>query len=72
MATPIPRDGRDPSVPDPAVPDPVVEACKRDLDPTLIRENLRRSPEKRILQLMELQRLAEEVRRAGREQADRR
>ncbi len=56
------------SGPTPAVPpDPVIEAYKRHIDRTLLRENLRKSPEERILALMELQRLAEEARRAGRE-----
>jgi hypothetical protein len=49
----------------PAPPsDPVVEAYKRDIDRTLLRENLRLSAEERILRLMELQRLADELRRA--------
>lgn len=47
--------------------DPVIEAYKKDLDLTLIRENLKRTPEERIRNLMELQRFAEELRRAGRE-----
>lgn len=49
-----------------ASPDPVIEAYKRHIDRTLLRENLRKSPEERILALMQLQRLAEEARRAGR------
>lgn len=48
-------------------PDPVVEAYKRDVDRTLLRENLKRSPEERVRALVELQRLAKEARRAGRE-----
>ena len=48
-------------------PDPVVEAYKRDIDMTLLRENLRRSVDERVRNLMALQRLAEEVQRAGRE-----
>lgn len=47
--------------------DPVTEAYKRDVDRTLLEKNLRLTPEERILAAMELQRLAEEVRRAGRE-----
>lgn len=46
---------------------PVIEAYKRDVDRTLIRENLKLTVTKRIEQLMELQRFAEEARRAGRE-----
>ena len=45
--------------------DPVVEAYKRDIDLTLLRENLRRSVDERVRNLMALQRLAEEARRAG-------
>ncbi len=48
-------------------PDPVVEAYKKDIDRTLIRENLKLSVEQRFLKAMELQRFAEELRRAGRE-----
>lgn len=51
----------------PLEPDPVIEAYKRDLDRTLIRENLKRTPTERLQRLMELQRFAEELRRAGRE-----
>jgi hypothetical protein len=47
--------------------DPVIEAYKRDVDVTLLRKNLRLTPEERILAAMELQKLADEVRRAGRE-----
>ena len=47
--------------------DPLVEAYKRDVDRTLIRENLRLTVEERFDALMRLQRFAEELRRAGRE-----
>jgi len=46
-------------------PDPVIEAYKRDIDRSLIRENLKRSIDERFERLMELQRFAEELRRAG-------
>ena len=46
-------------------PDPVIEAYKKGIDRTLLRRNLRLSYEERFLQLMELQRFAEELRRAG-------
>ena len=46
-------------------PDPVIEAYKKHVDRTLLRENLKLSVEERILQLMELQRFAEELRNAG-------
>ena len=45
--------------------DPVVEFYKRGVDRTLIRQNLRRSPEERIRALQDLLRFAAEVRRAG-------
>ena len=47
--------------------DPVIEAYKRDVDRTLIRENLKLTPTERFERLMELQRFAEELQRAGRE-----
>jgi hypothetical protein len=46
-------------------PDPVIEAYKKDVDLTLLRENLRRTPDERVRALMELQRFAEELHRAG-------
>jgi hypothetical protein len=55
-----------PSLPISLDPDPVIEAYKRDIDVTLLRENLRKSVDERILSLMALQRFAEEARRAGR------
>ena len=48
-------------------PDPVIEFYKKDVDRTLIRENLRLTVEQRFEQLMRLQRFAEELRRAGQE-----
>ena len=47
-------------------PDPVIEEYKKDIDRTLIRENLKRTPEERFRQLMALQEFAEELRAAGR------
>ncbi|MCA1733470.1 MAG: hypothetical protein LC732_07700 [Acidobacteria bacterium] len=47
--------------------DAVVECYKRDLDLTLLRENLKRTPTERLMALQELQRLADELRRAGEE-----
>lgn len=46
-------------------PDPVVEAYKRHIDRTLLRQNLRRTVTERVENLMALQRLAAEARRAG-------
>jgi len=48
-------------------PDPVIEAYKRDVDRTLISENLRLSVEQRFENLMQLQKFAEELRRARQE-----
>ena len=45
--------------------DPVIELYKKDVDRTLLRENLRRSPEERLRNLQALQRFAAEVRKAG-------
>jgi hypothetical protein len=45
--------------------DPVIEAYKKDVDRTLIRENLKLTVEQRFLKLMELQKFAAELRRAG-------
>jgi hypothetical protein len=47
-------------------PDPVIERYKRDIDRTLIRANLQRTPEERLRNLMALQRFADELRVAGR------
>jgi prevent-host-death family protein len=43
--------------------DPVIEAYKRDVDITLILENLRRNPEERIRSLQALQTLQQELRK---------
>lgn len=48
-------------------PDPVIEFYKKDVDRTLIRENLKLTVEARFLKLMELQKFAAELRRAGKE-----
>lgn len=48
-------------------PDPIIELYKKHVDRTLLRENLKLTPEQRLLKLMDLQRFAEELRRAGRE-----
>ena len=51
----------DPSLP----PDPVIEAYKRDVDRTLLLENLKKTPDERVRALVALQRLAREAREAG-------
>lgn len=50
--------------------DPVIEAYKKDIDRTLLRENLRLTVEQRFDNLMKLQEFAEELRMAGRKQND--
>ena len=45
--------------------DPVIEAYKTGIDMTLIRENLRRTPEERLRALEQLQTFAEELRKGG-------
>ena len=46
--------------------EPVIEAYKKDIDVTLIRENLRLTVDQRFQQLMKLQQFAEDLRHAGR------
>jgi hypothetical protein len=48
-------------------PDPVIEAYKRDIDRTLIRETLRLTVEERFDRLMRLQQFAEELQRGRRD-----
>lgn len=48
------------------VRDPVIEEYKKHVDRTLLRENLQRTPDERLRELVRLQRFAEEVARAGR------
>lgn len=47
-------------------PDPVIEAYKKDVDRTLLRENLRLSIDARFANLQRLQQFAEELSAAGR------
>jgi hypothetical protein len=46
-------------------PDPVIELYKRDVDRSLLVENLKLSVDERFRKLGELQRFAEELKRAG-------
>jgi hypothetical protein len=46
--------------------DPVIEAYKKDVDRTLIRENLSKSHEERVIALQQMLDFVEEVQRAGR------
>ena len=48
--------------------DPVIEAYKSGVDRTLVRENLKLTVEQRFRKLMDLQRFAEGLRAAGRQQ----
>jgi hypothetical protein len=50
--------------PDPS-PDPVIEWYKVDVDRTLIRENLRKTHEERLLTLQRMLGLVDELRAAG-------
>lgn len=45
--------------------DPVIEAYKKHIDRTPLRENLKLTVDQRFRQLMELQRFAEELQKAG-------
>ncbi len=56
----------------PIEPDPVIEAYKKDVDRTLLRENLKLTVEERFEKHMQFQRFAEELRRAGKEARRRR
>ncbi len=51
----------------PFEPDPVIEAYKKDVDRTLLRENLKLTVEERLVNLMQLQRFIEEMRKAVRQ-----
>ena len=44
--------------------DPVVEAYKKDVDRTLIRENLKLTPDERVRKMIAALKLMEEVRRS--------
>ena len=55
-----------PEVPVSLEPSPTIEAYKRDVDRTLLRENLRLSPAERVEKMISVLRFVEEVRGAGR------
>jgi hypothetical protein len=46
-------------------PDPVIEAYKKDVDRTLIRENLKLTVDQRVRKMLSALGLAEEIRRSG-------
>lgn len=58
---PSPRDTRRSSL------DEIIEFYKRDVDRTLLREQLKKTPDERVRELVELERFADELRRAGKE-----
>ena len=45
--------------------DPVIEAYKKDVDRTLIRENLKLTPDERVRKMISVLRFVEEVRRSS-------
>lgn len=47
-------------------PDPVIDAYKRDVDRTLLREQLGRTIDERVRRMIAALRLADELRAAGR------
>jgi hypothetical protein len=49
----------------PFEPDPVIEAYKKDVDRTLLQQNLRRTPAERLRNLQSWQRFVLECRRSG-------
>lgn len=46
-------------------PDPVIEFYKKDVDRTLLRENLKLTPDQRMRRFVEFMRFLEETREAG-------
>ncbi len=58
--------GPDPQNDDGFEPDPVIDAYKKDVDRPLIREQLRRSVEERVRNMIAALRFAEGLREAGR------
>lgn len=46
-------------------PDPVIEAYKKDIDRTLLRENLKLTVEERVKKMQAALRFVEEIRRSG-------
>lgn len=47
-------------------PDPVIEAYKKDIDRTLLRERLKRTVEERFLDLMGMYKFVDEIQRTRR------
>ncbi len=59
-----PRNAQTEATPFP--PDPVIEAYNRDVDRTLLRENLKLAHEQRLLKLMAMRTFVQEISRAKR------
>jgi hypothetical protein len=59
-------DRRIQDLPSPDYEDPVIEAYKKDVDRTLLRENLKLSVDERFQKFESFARFVEEVRQAGR------
>ena len=47
-------------------PDPVIEAYRKDVDRTLLRENLKLTPDERLRKLQDFMTFIDALRRAGR------
>jgi hypothetical protein len=60
--------GSIPELPPPDAFDPVIEAYKAHVDRTLLRENLRLTPEQRLQKMISFIEMAEELRAAARRQ----
>ena len=45
--------------------DRIIELYKRDVDRTLLREQLKKTPDERVRELVEIERFAEELQRAA-------
>ena len=50
--------------------DDIIDLYKKDVDRTLIRENLKLSPEERLRKAQQMAKVAEELREAGRRARD--
>ena len=64
---PLPAGRASSEGPLPFEPDPVIEAYKRDVDRSMVRESLKRTPDERMRALVALQRFAAEVLREERD-----
>ena len=71
MSTPSPRNAPpkaawDPELAPPEASDPGLEAYQKDIDRTLLRENLKLTPEERAQKFLSILKFAAEMREAGR------